>query len=351
MHILVITPGFPENENDTSCIPPMQEYFKELKHLFPEFRISVVALHYPYKNGFYSWNGIKIYVCGGKGRKLPFRLFVWLKGFIASLRINREIKINVIHSFWLGESALIGNIISRILKVKHITTFMGQDAKDTNKFLKLLNLEKIFKVTVSQYQSEILSSTGKTKPDKIIPWGIKPFTIEETYREIDILGVGAFIPVKNFKTFLRIIKEIKQKYSGIKVVIIGYGEQSTELKEISKGYNLENNISFKGHIKREEVLSTMMKSKILLHTSFYESFGYVIAEALAAGCYVVCKKVGCAVESEKLFIAEEEKDFLKIIDNILGNKKDYSGLNNFPLDNVVNSYSELYLNLATNRKT
>ena len=30
-HLLIITPGFPENEGDTKCIPALQIYLKELQ--------------------------------------------------------------------------------------------------------------------------------------------------------------------------------------------------------------------------------------------------------------------------------------------------------------------------------
>jgi glycosyltransferase involved in cell wall biosynthesis len=38
----------------------------------------------------------------------------------------------------------------------------------------------------------------------------------------------------------------------------------------------------------------MRRAKVLLHTAYYESFGYVLTEAAANGCHVVSTEVGIA---------------------------------------------------------
>lgn len=346
MHILIITPGFPQDEKDTSCIPPMQEFLKELRSSYPEINISVVALHYPYKRLSFKWNGISVHSCGGKGKTKPFRIFIWTLSILVSLKINMKLKVDLIHSFWLTESALIGNILSRSLNVKHISTMMGQDAKPTNKYLRRLNLKNIIKVAVSDFQAEVFNQSTNMKANKTIPWGIKSFALGDSPREIDILGAGSLIPVKNFSLFIRIINGLKKEFPNINTVLIGDGEQLNALKELVHKNNLDGNIKFTGFQSRETVLSFMNKSKVFLHTSNYESFGYVIAEALAAGCYVVCKPVGCAKENGRLFTAQEKNDFINIIRRIMLDGKEFIPCNPFPVEQTVNSYAELYLSTS-----
>ncbi|MHB8579863.1 MAG: glycosyltransferase family 4 protein [Ignavibacteriaceae bacterium] len=349
MHILIITPGFPKDNNDTGCIPPMQAYLKELLLNYPEIDISVIALHYPYKKAFYNWNGISVYACGGKGRKHPFRIIIWVYAIYILLKINRKKKIDILHSFWLNEPAMLGSIAGKLIKVKHICTMMGQDAKSGNKYLKRLNLNNIFKIAVSDYQAEILKQSCKIIPDKIVHWGIKSSQNNNSLREFDVLGAGSLIPLKNFSLFIKIISELKKEFPKIKSILIGEGELRGELNQLIYHYNLNENVILTGNIKREEVLNYMIKSKILLHTSMYESFGYVIAEALVSGCYVVCKPVGCAKQSNKIFIAEEEKDFVNAIRALLINGKDYKSEDLFPLGKTVNTYAGLYMNLFNNK--
>ena len=342
MHILIITPGFPTNENDTGCIPPMQEYFKMFIDIYPSVKISVVSIHYPYKNKVYSWRGINVYSCGGRGVGQPKRILYWLSAIHNALKINKEYKIDLIHSFWLSETALIGSLLSKLLNVRHINTMMGQDVKPENKFLKLLPLIKIIKVAVSEFQSKVFyMSTGK-KSDYVIPWGIENSFIEKYERNIDLIGVGALIPVKNYKLFVDVIAKIKIEYPAIRCLLIGEGSERREIEFLIQKNNLKDNISLTGHITREEVLNCMKRSKILLHTSDFESFGYVIAEALVSGCFVVCKNTGCAKESDKIFLVNNNNEFTAAVLNILKNKSGYIPEVLYPLEDTVSSYKELY---------
>ncbi len=346
MHILIVTPGFPENESDTSCIPPLQEYLKELRSSYPGYGISVIAIHYPFKKSVYEWNGITVHACGGKNRKMPSRIFTWISGILTALKINRKTRIEIVHSFWLNETALLGSVICKLLMVKHVSTLMGQDAKETNKYIKILNIKNIFTVAVSDFQAGVFKQSGKSGPDSIVPWGIKSFPVSNGERTIDIAGSGSLIPLKNFELFINIIKELKKEFPLIRTVIMGDGEQRKELEEIISEYGLGENVKLAGHIKREAVLSVMMKSKILLHTSRYEAFGYVIAEALAAGCYVVCRPVGCAPECEKVITVNGENDFISAVKEIMAKEKIFEPANPFPVEKTAESYAGIYENLS-----
>ena len=345
MHVLILTPGFPENESDTDCIPPMQEYLKELRSTYPEINISVIALHYPFRRSRYEWNGINVYACGGKGRKKPLRIIVWITGILAALKINRKTGIDIVHSFWLNETAMLGSIICKLIKVKHVSTLMGQDAKETNKYFKILKIKKIFTVAVSYFQAGVFKQSCKSEPDKIIPWGIKTFPVENSTRNIDLAGAGSLIPLKNFELFLNIIKGLKKEFPLIRSVIMGDGEQKKYLEKKISEYGLGENVNLAGHIKRESVLSVMMKSKILLHTSHYEAFGYVIAEALASGCIVVCRPVGCARDCDGVTTVDEDNNFINTVKNILLKENNYKPRNLFPVEDTVKSYVSVYLNL------
>jgi glycosyltransferase involved in cell wall biosynthesis len=342
MHILVITPGFPGDENDTNCIPPMQEYFHNLVEVYPTVKITVVSIHYPYKNSVYIWKNVKVYSCGCRSAGQPKRIFYWLRAINYARIINKKDKIDIIHSFWLTDAALIGTFLSKLFNVRHINTMMGQDVKQENNYLKLLPLNNIIKVAVSEFQSKVFcKSTGKNS-DYIIPWGLESVYYGNNKRNIDLIGVGALIPVKNFKFFIEIITELKKYYPAVNCLLIGDGIEKHEIEFFIKQNNLKENVSLTGHIPREEVLKYMKRSKVLLHTSGFESFGYVIAEALASGCYVVCKNVGCATGSGKIVMADNIYEFTSAVSNILDNKADYRPELLYPLHDTVSSYMNLY---------
>ncbi|MCH7774204.1 MAG: glycosyltransferase [Bacteroidetes bacterium] len=341
MHILVITPGFPENENDTSCIPAMQEYFTALLSEHSSPKITVVSIHYPYRNKTYSWKGIQVFSCGGGG-KYPFKILYLMRAIIYSLKVNKKLKVNIIHSFWLAEPALIGSILGKIFKVKHICTMMGQDARNVNNYLKILPLKNIIKVALSEYHSNYFRKSTGFNPNYILPWGINKIKVDENKRPIDIIGVGSLIALKNYKLFIDVVVRLKEDYPSMNCILIGEGPEKSELLKVIIKKNLSGNITLTGQLPREEVLLKMIKSKILLHSSNYESFGLVILEGLASGCYVVCKKVGIAKETKKILIIKNIEDAFLAIKRIINNTKNFSPKIPYPIADSVSSYKKLY---------
>lgn len=345
MHILVITPGFPENEKDTDCIPSMQNYFRFLKKKFPEILITVISIHYPYVSGAYNWNNIEVFSCGACSISQPIRFIYWVRAVSYALKINKIQKVDIIHSFWLTETALIAVLVNMIIQTKHICTIMGQDAKKENKYLKFLPLNKITKIAVSEFQSKVFSESTGHRVNNIIHWGIDEFESCNAERIYDIIGVGALMPVKNYKLFVEIISVIVKEYPRIKCLLIGEGTERSEIESLVEHYGMKDNIILAGHLSREEVLDKMKRSKILLHTSFYESFGYVIPEALASGCFVVCRQTGCAKENKKTFIAERPEDFIRCIRNLLISEIEYSPIIPLKLSETLDLYYSLYTSL------
>jgi hypothetical protein len=96
-HILILTPGFPKDEDDFNCIPPLQEYLIKFKPAHPVAEFSVISFQYPYQKEKYKWNGINIYPLGGKNGKLN-KLFTWLKAIRTAKKIQNVTNIDAIHS-------------------------------------------------------------------------------------------------------------------------------------------------------------------------------------------------------------------------------------------------------------
>ena len=114
----------------------------------------------------------------------------------------------------------------------------------------------------------------------IIPDDFPPLNNE---RDIDILGVGGLIPLKNYQLFIRLIKSILPDFPNLKAVIIGEGKERKIIEQMIEEWNLSEHISLTGMLPRHEVLNYMNRSRIFLHPSTYESFGFVFSEALYSG--------------------------------------------------------------------
>src|SRR5688572_4590374 len=100
--LIILSPGFPENEHDTTCLPPQQTFLRALKKQFPELQIIVLAFQYPFKSRRYTWHGIQVISFGGKNPGKLKRLWIWLRVFKQLTGIAKNGKEGVgIMSFWL----------------------------------------------------------------------------------------------------------------------------------------------------------------------------------------------------------------------------------------------------------
>jgi len=342
-HILILTPGFPKDESDENCIPPLQIFIDDFNKTFDESKITIIALHYPPFNSKYLWNKINIYSRGGNDIAFPKRFKIWKDVMSFVRKIHQEFPISLIHSFWLGECAMLGNRISKKYKIPHINTLMGQELNKRNSYLKFINLNKIKIVALSERQASLFKAKTGKDATKIIPWGVRSDEkIVNERKEYDILGVGSLIAGKNFEMFVEIVHDIKKVFPNINAAIVGSGTEEEKIRNLIIKFNLENNLKLFGTLNRNNVLNLMGKSKILLHTSKYESFGYVLAEALACGCYVVCNETGFAKNTNKMVVAKEQDEFIKIIIGLLNSNSDYTSEIPFTINETSKMYKELY---------
>src|SRR6187402_3239930 len=110
-HILLLTPGFPQSATDTTCIPPLQVLVEELQEKYQgEISLQVVTLHYPFTAGSYEWKGIPCWSAGGRNRKLPLKIWTWIKAIRFILGLHKKQSIDIIHTFWLQECTFVGQL-------------------------------------------------------------------------------------------------------------------------------------------------------------------------------------------------------------------------------------------------
>ena len=144
-------------------------------------------------------------------------------------------------------------------------------------------------VALSDFVAREFHKNHGITPYRVIPTGIDPELFDPTPvdKDIDILGAGSLIPLKNYELFLHTIHLCKKKLPGIKAVICGKGPEEKRLRELIRIFNLEENVCLAGEKEHPEVLRHMQRAKVFLHTSSYEGFGAVCIEALYAGAKVI----------------------------------------------------------------
>lgn len=323
LHILFLTPGFAKDTGDTVCIPALQVFLRTYATKYPGDRISIITFEYPYSYGHYDWHGIDVYSCGGSGSRLKRPLTLWrARRFFK--QIHKLNPVTFIHSLWMGECAALGARLSKEMDIPHLITSMGQDALPSNIYLKKRDLLSANIIALSQTHFDIFQTSSGVSPIAIIPWGVEPLVLTEENRRVrpfDVIGAGNLTQLKNFSLFVDCIAALKTEMPDIKAVIVGDGPERISLQSKIDSLGLSRNIILKGQQSRDSALALMSQSKVLLHTSSYESFGYVFSEALASGAKLVSLKVGWAEPSDKWFVAESAESLVVQLKSALAPQK------------------------------
>jgi len=294
MHVVLITPGFAANTNDTVTIPPLRAFAAALAQ--QQVKVTVLALEYPARVDTYEVDGVTVYSCGGNNRPWPFKLHTLYKAARLFAAIHKAQPVTHLHSFWWQHTVMLGNYLQGKYALPHLTTLMGQDVLRDNRYATWVPVKKNTVVALSAYHARHYTATFSKQPAAIIPWGVEEkYTIATPVtRDIDVLGVGWLSAVKNYKLFVEVIAIVAKQMPAIKCVIAGDGEERAALQQMINELKLEKNIQITGLLPRADVLQLMAKSKMLLHTSSFESYGYVFAEAWVNGMQVVSTPVGIA---------------------------------------------------------
>jgi len=59
--VVLLVPGFPADEQDSACMPFLQQFCLAFLRIRPDIELRVLSFQYPYKKGYYLWNGINVY--------------------------------------------------------------------------------------------------------------------------------------------------------------------------------------------------------------------------------------------------------------------------------------------------
>ncbi len=344
--LIILSPGFPKDESDTTCMPPKQLFVKMLNKVYPSIKIVIISFTYPFTTKKYLWNGNEVFPFNGLGISKLQRAFHWLRIYKKLRQLKNENNIIGLLSFWCGETAFIGKWFGKINFIKHYCWISGQDAKKGNPYIKLIRPAGKNLIAISDFIQDEFYKNYSIKPQNVVPNGIDKSLYRhlKPERDIEILGAGSLIPLKQYDIFIDVIKSLKLYYPSINAVICGKGHEEKKLKNKITVHQLSDNIQLEGEKQHPEVLHFMQRSKIFLHTSNYEGFGAVCIEALYAGCHVISFVQPMKQEIPHWhYVKNQEEMIEKCLDILNSNETQYFPVEPFLIEDSVKKIMQLFI--------
>jgi glycosyltransferase involved in cell wall biosynthesis len=133
--------------------------------------------------------------------------------------------------------------------------------------------------------------------------------------------VGELIKRKHAISIIPAINSV-YKDKNFHISFVGKGNEINKMKALSLSLQLNDNISFLGHIPRNEILNVLDESECMIMISKNETFGLVYLEAMGRGCITIGSKNqgidGVIIDGVNGFLCNEgdQEDLQNIIKQI-----------------------------------
>jgi len=241
---------------------------------------------------------------------------------------------DLIHAhYWL--SGLIAKQVTEEFKIPLIYTshslgiFLEGYNKERVDCEKMVMASADFVTVSSAFENVLISENYKIDKNKIKQ--ITPGVDREVFtpnpsvkRENIFLSIGRIQPQKGQLETLNFLSNFRKIESNFKCYFIGGpsgksgNEYLDELKKNIEDLDLDSHVEFLDNLSQSKIKELLNKSKLLIHTSKFETFGLVAIEANSMGVPVLTTNNGSLVE----IIENDKNGFLS--DNLVESR-----VNNF----------------------
>jgi glycosyltransferase involved in cell wall biosynthesis len=142
-----------------------------------------------------------------------------------------------------------------------------------------------------------------------------------------ITTASADVPLKGLDFSLHAIARLKSEYPDINLTVIGSPSAEGHTERLIKRLKLEEQVSFKTNLTKEEITHEYAKSSVAVVSSLYEGFGFPVGEAMACATPLVATNVASIPEITgsfaQLIPAEDEEAIYQGIKNIFQSPQKY----------------------------
>ncbi|MDA9306994.1 glycosyltransferase family 4 protein [Gammaproteobacteria bacterium] len=169
-----------------------------------------------------------------------------------------------------------------------------------------------------------------------------------------ITTASADVPLKGLDFSLHAIARLKSEYPDINLTVIGSPRAEGHTERLIKKLKLEEQVSFKTNLTKEEITHEYANSSVAVVSSLYEGFGFPVGEAMACATPLIATNVASIPEITgsfaQLIPAEDAEAIYLGIKNIFHSPQKYKIqaelgrehiIENFNWTKIGHAYEEL----------
>lgn len=230
---------------------------------------------------------------------------VW--SFITELLISRYISVHgrpdLIHAhnvIWAGYAA---KIVNKCLGIPYVITehsggfLSGKISPIQKKFAKGIYSKASEVITVSDTLATSLETLLMGRSQRTIPNCVDTeyFTLPPHPRDprtFSFLAVAQLTENKGIDVLLKAFAVKFRNKSDTYLTIGGDGPKKQDLIDLVSNLGIKHKVKFLGALTRDNVREAMWNSNALVVSSFHETFGIVLIEAMATGIPVIATRCG-----------------------------------------------------------
>ena len=260
-----------------------------------------------------EYNGVKVHsldiednVMKGKSEKGKVG---YLKKIKKVKELINEIKPDILHAHYASSYGLLGALANYH---PYIISVWGSDVYDfpikspIHKMIIKYNLKKSDYILSTSNVMKKETEKYTNKEIKVTPFGVDINKFYPNKVESDEIIIGTIKTLEEKYGVQYLVKAFKQvkeenKDLDIKLRIGGKGSQEDYLKNLCRELHIENDVTFLGFVKPDDVIKEFQRFDISVFPSTLdsESFGVAAVESEACGTPVIVSNVGGLMESTK----------------------------------------------------
>lgn len=187
---------------------------------------------------------------------------------------------------------------------------------------------------VAPLLKNILTPSNNSKKDISKEFHVKPENISVIHNAVDsnifrpypeiknlpqrlITTASADVPLKGLDFSLYALADLSKEFQDIELLVIGTLRKGGHTDRLIKKLNLNERVTFKTGITKDEIAQEYAKSSVAIVSSLYEGFGYPVAEAMSCSIPLIATDVASIPEiTDNFAILIPPKDSDAIRDSI-----------------------------------